>query len=82
MEAIVEQVKEIVANAIDLEVGEFGNDEHLYNDLGADSVIGFEIITKLQKKFGVTIDTKDAPTIMTVNKIVELVNAKMATASN
>jgi acyl carrier protein len=80
MEKIIEQVKEIVANAVDLEVGEFGNDEHLYNDLGADSVIGFEIITKLQKKFGVAIDTKEAPTIMTVNKMAELVSSKMVTA--
>ncbi len=80
MEKIINDVKEIVASAIDLEVDEFKNDDHLYNDLGADSVIGFEIIIKLQKKFGVKIDTKEAPTLMTVNKMVELVVAKMATA--
>ncbi len=78
MENLLDQVKEIVANAIDLEVDEFENDEHLYNDLGADSVIGFEIMTKLQKKFGISIDTKEAPILMTVDKIVDLVNGKLA----
>lgn len=76
MENVVEQVKEIVSNAIDIDVTEFNNNEHLYNDLGADSVIGFEIITKLQKKFGITIDNKEAPSMMTVNNMVELVNTK------
>lgn len=80
MEKIREQVKAIVAKAIDLEEDEFTNDEHIYNDLGADSVIGFEIITKLQKTFGITIETKDAPTMMTINKMVEFVSQKKALA--
>ena len=78
MEKLTQQVKEIVANAIDLELDEFENDEHLYNDLGADSVIGFEIITKLQRKFSIKIENKEAPTILTVNKMAELVNAKVS----
>jgi acyl carrier protein len=78
MENLTEQIKKIVANATDLEMNEFENDEHLYNDLGADSVIGFEIITKLQKQFKIKIENQEAPALMTVNKIVDLVNEKIA----
>lgn len=77
MEKTIEQVKEIVANALDFELDEFENDDHLYNDLGADSVIGFEIVIKLQKKFGITIENNEAPTILTVNKMADLVHKKL-----
>ena len=81
MNEIAEKVKEIIANAIDLELDEFGNDEHLYNELGADSVIGFEILTKLQKQFKVTIDPKEAASLMSVNKLAEAVQSKLETVA-
>jgi acyl carrier protein len=78
MEQITSEIKEIVAEAIDLELDEFTNEEHLYNELGADSVVGFEILTKIQKKYKITIDPKEAPALMSVDKLAETVQSKTA----
>ena len=77
MENLKDEVKEIIANAIDLEIDEFGDNEHLYNELGADSVVGFEIITKIQRKYKVMIDPKDVASLMTATKLAEAVKSRM-----
>ncbi len=73
METIINDVKEIVANALDLEMSEFENDSDLYNDLGADSVIGFEISVKLQRKFKITVKPEDISKLTSVDKIAEYI---------
>lgn len=82
MKEIKKQVKRIVAVAVDVEPDEFGDNEHLYTDLGVDSVVGFEIIVKLQKHFKIVIDDKEAPTLMTVNKMTELVSRELGKNQN
>lgn len=47
-------VKEIVANALGLEIDEFENSTNIYDELGADSVVGFEILAKLKKEISDT----------------------------
>ena len=76
MEELELSVKKIVANAIGLEMDEFDNDTHLYNDLGADSVIGFEIIAKLQKKYQIIIGAEDVSKLMSVSSIAEYISEK------
>jgi acyl carrier protein len=82
MKEIKRQVKKIVAVAVDVEPDEFGDNEHLYTDLGVDSVVGFEIIVKLQKQFKIVIDDKEAPTLMTVNKMTEVVARELGKDQN
>lgn len=74
MEQLKVQVKDIIANAIGLELDEFDNDTHLYNDLGADSVVGFEIIAKLQKKFQVVIPAEKVVELTSVDKITNFIS--------
>ena len=78
MEQVKDQIREIVANATDLEFDEFKDNDHLYKDLGADSVVGFEIIVKIQKAFNIYIDDKEAPTLMSVNKMYDTVLMKIS----
>ncbi len=76
MEELKLEVKEIVADAIGLEMDEFQNDTHIYKELGADSVVGFEILTKLQKKYHITIAPNEVMDLLSINKICELIVKK------
>jgi acyl carrier protein len=76
MENLSKEVKEIVANVIGLETNEFENSTHLYNELGADSVIGFDISAKIQKKYKIAIDPNDVVNLVSVETIAQYINEK------
>lgn len=70
-------VKEIVANALGLEIDEFENSTNIYDELGADSVVGFEILAKLKRKFQIPISSAEIMSLSSVDKICELVENRV-----
>jgi|LSQX01.3.fsa_nt_gb acyl carrier protein len=67
-----EQVKELIAEIIEKEVDEFGDDASFVDDLGLDSLRALEILAALEKKFKIEIPEEKLTDLTTVNKTVEV----------
>lgn len=72
----VGKVKQIIAETLLKEEDEIIESAHIIDDLGADSMIHVEIILALEEAFDITIEDKQAESILTVkdaiDKITEL----------
>lgn len=78
MEDLRIKIKEIVADAIDLEVDEFEDEDDIFQQFGIDSVVTFEIVTKIQKKYSISIEDDEIQNIRSVDKIYDVIEKKMS----
>lgn len=67
------KVREIVASVIEIE--EFRDDEDFIRDLGVDSMMGLEIVARLERTFRVKIGEEYLPKVRTLNDVVGIVES-------
>ncbi len=72
------QVKRILADQLDLDVGEIKKTAVLTDDLGVDSFGSIEIVYELEDKFGVEIPEKDLADVKTVDDIVTYIISRLS----
>ncbi len=72
------QVKRILADQLDLDVGEIKKTAVLTDDLGVDSFSSIEIVYELEDKFGVEIPEKDLADVKTVDDIVNYITSRLS----
>ena len=68
-----EKVQEIIAEQMSIDKDTITMDT-LFEDLGADSLDIFQIITELEELYDIEFDTEDADKIKTVGDAVEYIN--------
>jgi acyl carrier protein len=73
---IIEQVRQIIAKQFNKEIKDITLDTSFYNDLAADSLDLFEIITELEDKFNIEFTNESAEKIKTINDVVEYIESK------
>lgn len=66
-----EKVKEIIADVMQINPDQIFEDTKFVDDLGADSLDIFQIITELESEFDIEIPADDAEKITTVGEAVE-----------
>jgi acyl carrier protein len=66
-----EEVKNMVAEIIEIPAEEITPDADLFNDLSIDSLKAIEIVAAFEKKFRIIIPEQDIPNIRTLKQIVE-----------
>lgn len=59
---------ELIAVAPDLDPASIGDDDHLQNDLGLDSMDFLNLVSALHKRFGIPIPEADYPRLATPAK--------------
>lgn len=64
-------VAELTRIAPDLDAADIGDDDHLQNDLGLDSMDILNLVTALHERLGVDIPESDYPRISTLSFAVE-----------
>ena len=69
---IEKEVRELIADIIEMNPAEIAPDAHLVEDLGMDSMMALEILASIEKKFRIKIPEEDLPKITTLNKAIEL----------
>lgn len=78
MTASVEQrtdrIKEIVCDILELEQDEVTETGLFKEDYGADSLLSIEILSSLEKEFGVVIDQAEMSRMVNMNGVVEVVS--------
>ena len=70
-----EKLKGIIAEVLNVDVGEITMDTTFVDDLGADSLDVFQIILGIEEEFDIEIPAEKAEKISTVEEAVELIKA-------
>lgn len=68
-----EKLKGIIAEVLNVDVGEITMDTTFVDDLGADSLDIFQIIMGLEEEFDIEIPAEEAEKISTVEEAVNLI---------
>ena len=74
-EEILEKVKAVVVDQLNVEDDEVVEDASFIDDLGADSLGIVELVMALEEEFGVSIPDEDAESIKTVGDAVSYIQA-------
>jgi acyl carrier protein len=77
MADIAEQVRQIIAEQLMVELDEVTDDASFIEDLGADSLDTVEMIMEIEDEFGIEIPDEDAEKIQTVGKAIEYIKKKV-----
>ena len=69
---VEQEIRDLIADIIEMEPDQIDPDAHLVEDLGMDSMMALEILASIEKKYKIRIPEEDLPKITTVNRAVEL----------
>lgn len=73
---MLERVKEIIQEQLNLEGAEITESSSFKDDLGADSLDLFELVMALEEEFDTEIPSEDLEKIATVGDVMEYLKAK------
>jgi acyl carrier protein len=74
-EEILEKVKSVVVDQLNVEEDEVVDDASFIDDLGADSLGIVELVMALEEEFGISIPDEDAENIKTVGNAISYIQA-------
>jgi acyl carrier protein len=74
-EEIIEKVKAVIVEQLNVEEEDVTEDASFIDDLGADSLDIVELVMALEDKFGISIPDEEAENIKTVGNAVEFISA-------
>lgn len=75
-EAILEKVRDLVVNKLDVDEDEVTMEASFQDDLGADSLDVMELVDDLEREFGITIEEEDLDKIKTVGDAVRYIASR------
>lgn len=70
---VLEKVKQIIVNELNVDPGKVTLEASLKDDLGADSIDAVEVIMSLEDEFDISIDDDAAQNIKTVQDLVNYI---------
>ena len=73
-DSVLDKVKEIVVDKLDVNEDEVTNDAKFMDDLGADSLDTVELIMQFEEDFGIEIPDEDAEKILSVQQAIDYIN--------
>lgn len=74
----MEYLREIIADAIDIDEEELTPDAHFIDDIGVDSLVALEVLVRLEKEYGIKIPENELAKITSLNAVHQLVSEKTA----
>ena len=75
---VLEKIKGIVAEQLDVAENEVVPEANFVDDLGADSLDLTELIMAMEDEFGLEIDDEEAQNLRTVNDAIKYIESKQA----
>lgn len=73
---MLEKLKAIIAEQLNVSEDEVKAESNFKDDLGADSLDLFELVMSLEEEYGVEIPSEDLEKIATVNDVIEYLKTK------
>ena len=80
MSQVLDRVKKIVAEHLDVEESKVAENSSFIDDLGADSLDQVELVMAFEEEFGIEIPDEDAEKIVTVADAVKFIDANAKAA--
>ena len=71
--ALIDEVKEVVVEQLNVNPDEVKEDSKFVEDLGADSLDVVELVMALEEKFDIEIPDSDAESIVTVGDVIKYI---------
>ena len=78
MSDVLDKVKKIICEQLDVEEKDVVPEASFVDDLGADSLDQVELIMAMEEQFGISIPDEDAEKIATVQNAVDYINEHSA----
>lgn len=72
---VLEKVREIIANQLNVDAATITLETHLVDDLGADSLDAVDLIMAIEDEFGVELDDETAQNVRKVGDLVSFIEA-------
>ena len=76
--SVLEKIKNIVAEQLDVDESEVVPEANFVDDLGADSLDLTELIMAMEDEFGLEIDDEEAQNLRTVNDAIKYIESRQA----
>lgn len=73
---MLEKMQEIIAEQLNVEVGNITAESSFKEDLGADSLDLFELVMALEDEYSVEIPSEDLEKLTTVQQVMDYLKAK------
>ena len=73
---MLEKMKEIIADQLGVNADEVTADSNFKDELGADSLDLFELVTNLEDEYGVEIPAEDLENMATVGDVINYLKSK------
>jgi len=70
---MLQNVKDLIAKQLRVEVSSIGDDSNIMEDLGADSLDVVDLLMAVEENFGVTVPDEDVPSLKTVRNIADYI---------
>ena len=70
---VLEKVKQLIAEQMDIDVNTITPDSDIIKDLGADSLDIVEMLMNVESEWGLVIDDDDVPTLHTIADVVKYI---------
>lgn len=75
---ILDKIKVIARDVLDVNMDDITEETHIYDDLGVDERVAYELYSKAQDAFpGLTATAKEAMKLKTIGDLVAFVRAKV-----
>ena len=68
---MLEKIKEIAADSLGADVNEMTTETSFKEDLGADSLDLFELVTNLEEEYNIEIPAEELEKLTTVGKVID-----------
>ncbi|MET4647810.1 acyl carrier protein [Streptomyces sp. NBC_01724] len=72
-----EELRSLVADALELPVEEVTDEAHFVDDLQVDSLMALEIVVNLEKKYGIKVAESDFKQVSNLLQVRALVDSKL-----
>ncbi|MFJ7945371.1 acyl carrier protein [Streptomyces sp. NPDC096354] len=72
-----EELRALVADALELPVEEVTDEAHFVDDLQVDSLMALEIVVNLEKKYGIKVAESDFKQVSNLLQVRTLVDSKL-----
>lgn len=79
--ADVEELRAIVAQSLELESEEVGDSDHFAEDLEMDSLMVLEISSRLEQRYGITVQDSSVGSVQNLTELRDLVESLLAEGS-
>jgi acyl carrier protein len=78
VDTIAKRVREVIADALDIDIEDVIAEATISEDLGADSLDAIDLTMALEDEFGIEISEEDALELRTVQHVVSYVETQLA----